>query len=415
MTEPTHDTPGQRTGTPAQPFYLQAPAVVSALGAGLAETAERLFAGDRAGMVQEEGWRPQGPARVGRARSELPAMPAAFAAFDCRCNQLLLAAMQQIAGPLDAMLKRYGPARIGVVLGTSNSGIGEGEAAVAAVHKTGARPTSYAYAQQEIGMPGPFLARLLGVMGPAYTVSTACTSGAKAFAAGRRLLRSGLCDAVVVGGVDPLTGLTVNGFASLESLSPDICNPLSANRRGINIGEAATLFVMTREPLDDHRIALLGVGESSDAHHISAPEPSGRGAEAAMRGALADAGLPPEAIGYLNLHATATPQNDAMESKAVARVFPGGVPLSGTKPMTGHTLGTAGAIEAAFCWMAISHGRLPPHCWDGQADAALPTLTLTSTGSRFADSDTVRACMSNSFAFGGNNASLIIGRVAAGA
>jgi 3-oxoacyl-[acyl-carrier-protein] synthase-1 len=181
---------------------------------------------------------------------------------------------------------------------------------------------------------------------------------------------------------------------------------LSRNRRGINIGEGAALFVMTA---GTGPVALLGVGESSDAHHISAPEPEGRGAEAAMRAALADAGLAPTDIGYLNLHATATPKNDAMESLTVARVFPEGVPVSGTKPMTGHALGAAGALEAAFCWLALTDpaGRLPPHVWDGEPDPDLPRLDTVAHGRCFALGR--RIAMSNSFAFGGNNLSLILG------
>jgi 3-oxoacyl-[acyl-carrier-protein] synthase-1 len=220
----------------------------------------------------------------------------------------------------------------------------------------------------------------------------------------RNLLTVGLCDAVIVGGVDSLCRLTLNGFTALESTSADLCLPLSLNRKGINIGEAAAVFLMTREAA---AIEFLGAGESSDAHHISAPHPDGLGAEAAMRAALKDAGLGSTDIDYLNLHATATQKNDEMESRAVARVFPAGVPVSGTKPMTGHTLGAAGATELAFCWLALQHSTLPPHVWDNVLDPALPALTTVQVGQRFARTSN-RACMSNSFAFGGSNASLII-------
>ena len=238
---------------------------------------------------------------------------------------------------------------------------------------------------------------------------TACTSGGKALVSARLLIESGFCDAVITGGVDSLCRLTVGGFTALESTSPEICQPLSRNRRGINIGEGAALFLMAKEA---GPVALLGVGESSDAHHISAPEPEGRGAEAAMRAALADAGLVPTDIGYLNLHATATPKNDAMESLAVARVFESGVAVSGTKPMTGHALGAAGALEAAFCWLALTDpaGRLPPHVWDGEAGPELPRLDVISVGRCFTTGP--RVAMSISFAFGGNNLSLIFGSTA---
>jgi 3-oxoacyl-[acyl-carrier-protein] synthase-1 len=388
-----------------QRCYLGALGIVNALGNGPEEVARRLFEGDTGGMVLEDGWLPAGAARVGRARAALPGIPATLADQASRCNQLALAALAQIRGEIEAALGKYGRRRIGVVIGTSATGIAEGEAAVAALKASGALPAGYRYAQQEMGAPALFLARHLGLAGPAYSVSTACTSSAKAFVSARRLLDQGLCDAVLVGGVDALCRLTVCGFSALESTSAEVSQPMSHNRRGINIGEGAALFLMSGTA---SAVELLGAGESSDAHHISAPHPEGLGAEAAMRAALKDAGLAAEAVDYLNLHATATPKNDEMESRAVARVFAGGVPASGTKPMTGHTLGAAGAIELAFCWLALRDGRLPPHVWDGEADPALPRLDLVARERRFAR-PAARVCMSNSFAFGGSNACLLAG------
>jgi len=391
---------------------LSRPGIVSALGCGIDETRERLFAGDPSGMLAEAGWfRGEAIARVGKFAGLLPTLPDDdwYRHHDSRNNQLLLAAFVQIDAEFSTLLDRHGPNRIGVVLGTSTSGVAEGEAAIAAHACDGKFPEHFFYEQMEVGDPAVFLARHLGLGGPAYTVSTACTSGGKAFVSARLLIEAGFCDAVITGGVDSLCRLTVGGFTALESTSPDLCQPLSRNRRGINIGEGAALFLMT---LDSGPVALLGVGESSDAHHISAPEPDGRGAEAAMRAALADAALAPDDIGYLNLHATATPKNDAMESLAVARVFTKGVAVSGTKPMTGHALGAAGALEAAFCWLALTDpaGRLPPHLWDGEADPELPRLDTVAAGRCFAPGR--RVTMSNSFAFGGNNLSLILGSVA---
>ena len=392
-----------------KPCYLPALGIINALGSGADEVARRLFAGDTSGMVLEDGWLPGAPARVGRARGDLPEIPEKFADYACRNNRLLLAALAQIETAVDAVLTRHGRNRVGVVLGSSTSGIAEGEAAIAAQRIHGALPAGYHYTQQEIGMPAVFLARYLQLGGPAYTVSTACTSSAKAFASARNLLRHGLCDAVLVGGVDSLCRLTINGFTALESTSIDLCLPMSRNRHGINIGEGAALFLMTR---DEAAIELLGIGETSDAYHMSAPHPEGLGAEAAMRAALADAGLLAGDIDYLNLHATATPKNDEMESRAVSNVFsgvlPDGIATSGTKPLTGHTLGAAGATELAFCWLALRDGQLPPHVWDGEADPALPLLDLVKAGRHFSRRNR-RACMSNSFAFGGSNASLLIG------
>ena len=384
--------------------YINAVGIANAIGSGREAVRDGLLAGDASGMRLEHGWLPDAPARVGRVRAALPEVPPGNEAFDCRNNRLLLHALDQIAVEVAAARERVGAHRFGVVIGTSTAGILEGERAFAAYVREGAFPPGFRYSQQEIGLSAPFLARRLAVGGPAYTVSTACTSSAKAIAAGRRLLRSGLCDAVLAGGADVLCRLTVAGFTALESTTPELCNPLSRNRRGINIGEGAALMLLTKEPA---AVEVLGCGESSDAHHISAPDPAGQGAEIAMRAALADAGLAPRDIGYVNLHATATQKNDQMEAHAVARVFPGGVPCSGTKPLTGHTLGAAGATEAAFCWLALQDGRLPPHVWDGDADPALPPLELVRPGDRISGGR--RACLSNSFAFGGNNAVLVLG------
>lgn len=394
----------------AEPVYLSAPGLVNALGVERNEIGRRLLAGDGSGMVPENGWLAGGgTALVGRVAAEPPNLPERHARYDCRNNRLLLAAYAQIADAVAMAIARHGRHRIGVVLGTSTSGIAEGEAAIAALERHGAMPATFDYAQREIGAVAPFLARYLGLLGPAYTVSTACTSSAKALVSARTMLSLGACDAVIAGGVDTLCRLTVSGFNALESVSPERCNPMSVNRRGINIGEGAALFLLDRErPASGPAIALLGCGESSDAHHMSAPEPHGLGAERAMRAALADAGLIAEAIGYVNLHGTATTKNDEMESRAMARVFPAGVPASSTKPLTGHTLGAAGATEAAFCWLALAgdNPTLPPHLWDGRPDPALPLLRLARPGDRLTGR---RAVMSNSFAFGGSNVSLIIG------
>ncbi|RJX30789.1 MAG: beta-ketoacyl-[acyl-carrier-protein] synthase family protein [Oxalobacter sp.] len=388
-----------------QRCYLSALGIVNALGCGGNAISPKLFAGDTSGMVLEHGLLPASPARVGRVSSALLAIPSDMASFSCRNNQLLLSALKQIENEIEFAMRRYGRARVGIILGTSTSGIAEAESAIAVKRRTGEMPSTYRYTQQEIGMTSTFLARYLNLLGPAYTISTACTSSAKAFQSARNLLRHNLCDAVIVGGADSLCQLTVNGFSSLESTTSNLTNPMSRNRNGINIGEGAALFLMTRE---ESEIELLGVGESSDAYHMSAPHPEGLGAEMAMRAAMNDATLKPDDIDYLNLHATATPKNDEMESRAVSRLFGDRTLVSGTKPLTGHTLGAAGATELAFCWLALQQGRIPPHIWDGEPDPDLPRLNLAGQGLPFAKT-TGRVCMSNSFAFGGSNASLVIG------
>ncbi len=382
--------------------YLNALGVICALGRGQADVSRSLFAGDCTGMRAESGWVPERVLPVAGVHGELARLPVELGRQSSRNNQLLLEAALQIEDDLRQAIQTYGAARVGIVLGTSTSGIDEASRGIAQYLRDQQFPDGYDYQQQELSAPANFLADWLQVSGPAYVISTACTSSARALMSAQRLLDLGVCDAVVCGGVDSLCKLTLNGFTSLEAVSSERCNPFSVNRDGINIGEAAVLFLMTNAPAP---VALLGSGASCDAHHISAPEPTGKGALQAMRKALASAGLAPEQIGYLNLHGTATQHNDAMESLAVASLFPSGVACSSTKPMSGHTLGAAGALEAAFCWLSLAHERVPPHVWDGHADPALPPLQWARTG----DTLRKRYLMSNSFAFGGNNVSLILG------
>ena len=272
--------------------------------------------------------------------------------------------------------------RFGVVLGTSTSGIDEHEKARAYRARTGEWPAGTDYRQWEIGSLSDFAALVLGVTGPAYTIATACSASAKVFASGRRLIEAGICDAVIVGGADTLAGMTVAGFSSLEAMSRGLCNPFSRNRDGINIGEGAAAFLMVR---DETAVNLLGSGECSDAYHISAPEPDGKGAHQAMRLALDDAGLRPDEVAYINLHGTGTPLNDAMEAKAVAALFGTATPCSSTKAMIGHALGAAGACEAAFLWLTLHptfnpDQRLPPHLWDGVGDPEMPAIRAGRRG-----------------------------------
>ena len=392
--------------------YLNALGVICALGRDKQQVARNLFAGDCSGMRSEAGWVPERSIPVAAVRGELAPIPPELARQSSRNNQLLLEAALQIRDDIDRAIHTYGRDRIGVVLGTSTSGIDEASQGLAHYIREQQFPAEYDYRQQELGAPADFLADWLQLSGPAYVISTACTSSARALMSAQRLLDLGLCDAVLCGGVDTLCKLTLNGFSALEAVSGQRCNPFSVNRNGINIGEAAALFLMTRQPNDTPTIALLGCGASSDAHHISAPEPTGRGALQAMRKALSRAQLQPGQISYLNLHGTATQHNDAMESLAVAALFAHGVPCSSTKPMTGHTLGAAGALEAAFCWLSLSADNhrqaLPPHVWDGQQDPDLPPLKWVTTTDHLT-SIAPRYLMSNSFAFGGNNVSLIIG------
>lgn len=393
--------------------FLNALGLVCALGRDQAEVARRLFAGDCSGMREEHGWLPERCVPVAAVPGALLDLPPALQSRQSRNNQLLYEACLQIAAQIEAAITRHGRERVAIVLGTSTSGIAEAGDGIAHYLRHQQFPARYDYHEQELSAPANFLADWLQLRGPAYVISTACTSSARALMSARRLLDLGVCDAVICGGVDSLCKLTLNGFSALEAVSAQHCNPFSVNRNGINIGEAAALFLMTREANQQGAsVALLGAGASSDAHHISAPEPEGKGALQAMAKALDNAGLQPAQINYLNLHGTATKHNDAMESQAVHALFGSRLACSSSKPMTGHTLGAAGALEAAFCWLSLSahnrHGQLPPHIWDGALDPQLPMLNLVDASQHLPTAGT-RRLMSNSFAFGGNNVSLILG------
>jgi 3-oxoacyl-[acyl-carrier-protein] synthase-1 len=394
-------------------LHLTALGIVNALGQGKRAVSERLFAAPESGLKQDDDLIPGQSCWVGAVTTPLPAIPPSLQRYDCRNNRLAVAALDEIATDIETARRLYGADRIAVILGTSTSGIAEGEAALAARLRTGAWPTDFSYSRQEPGNLAAFVADALELGGPAYTIHTACSSSGKAFASAQRLIKAGLCDAALVGGADSLCRLTLNGFHALEALAPEPCNPFSLHRRGINIGEGAAIFLM--EPPAAEKpgaIALLGVGESSDAHHVSAPDPSGAGARLAMERALAAAELDAAAIQYVNLHGTATPLNDVMEGKAVAGLFGTATPCSSTKKLTGHTLGAAAAIEAAFLWLSLApdYGDLglPPHLWDGAADPAIPPLHFVAPGERLAQAKRI-AMLSNSFAFGGSNVSLVLG------
>lgn len=381
--------------------------ILCALGASKEAVRESLRRGDAPGMRADARCSPTAtPLFNGHVDADLPAVDHLPPALRSRNNQLLLAALAQIRPAVDAAIARHGPARVAVVLGTSTSGIAETEAAFLDRAPDGTLPGRFHYAQMEIGSPSELLSRELGLCGPAFTLSTACSSSAKALLSARRLLLAGLCDAAIAGGADSLCRFTNAGFLALESVSPERCQPFGKDRRGINIGEAAALFLMTREG-DGPR--LLGGGESSDAHHLSAPRPDGSGAAAAMRQALAEAGLPASEVGYVNAHGTATPQNDAMESLAIRDVLGEGVPVSSTKPLSGHTLGAAGALEAGFCWLLLTGSAepLPAQLGPGERDPALPPIGQVAPGGPAVRLETA---LTNSFGFGGSNASLLLAR-----
>ena len=391
------------------PIVLLPPAITCALGDGLGNVREALFSGQSPGMRYSDTYNPGRTLMLGHVDvAPLPSLAEFPAPQQSRNNALLLATFAQIE-PTFRSLARNTPAhRIAVILGTSTSGIAESEDAVQLHHQTGCFPHYFHYSQQELGSPSRMLSEYLGCTGPAYSVSTACTSSAKALISGARLLNAGLVDLVIAGGVDTLARFTIAGFSSLEAVSEPLCLPFSANRCGINIGEAAVLFLMRRQTSDDkHAVTLAGWGEASDGYHISAPDPDGVGATNAIVESLARANCQAAEIGYINLHGTATHHNDAMESRVVARLFPN-CPSSSTKPLTGHALGAAGALEAALTWLTLTDSaqRLPPHLWDGIQDPNDPPLSLVAPGTRAATP--IQAALSTSYAFGGSNVALLL-------
>ncbi|MDO8288829.1 MAG: beta-ketoacyl-ACP synthase [Parvibaculum sp.] len=386
------------------PVFLSAMSAANALGAGWDEVATNLFAGDRRGLGSAVVIADGRTVPVGALSFELAALPVALSQWESRNNRLILHCLQPLMSAIESAKEKFGANRVGAVIGTSTSGISCSEAAVAQFATQKQWPDGFTLSRQELGDPAAFVAEITGIAGPYYGISTACTSGAKALASAARLLRAGMCDAVIAGGVDTLCNLTLNGFSVLDSIAPTRCNPFSTNRNGISIGEGGALFLVTR---DEAPIRLAGYGESADAHHLSAPDPEGTGAKAAIAEALDLARISARDISYLNLHGTATRLNDAMESAVTHSVFGDDLLCSSTKGMTGHMLGAAGSNEAAFVAMALQRGEAPPHIWDGERDVALSPLNFAD---RLGERVEGRYMMSCSYAFGGNNTALILAR-----
>ncbi len=389
-----------------KPLAISASTLTTALGAGRAATLAALQA-QRSGLAPVRFESFPLPTFTGEVEGvDAVVLPDGFGAFDCRNNRLAWLGLQQdgFVDAVTAARERWGAGRVGVFLGTSTSGLLQTEIAYRHRGPDGALPPGFLYEPtQNTYAVSAFAVRALRLDGPSWVVSTACSSSAKVFGNAARLIAAGLIDAAVVGGVDSLCLTTLYGFNSLELLSPDICRPWDAARNGLSIGEAAAFALIERDSAAPEGW-LLGVGESNDGHHMSTPHPEGLGAIAAMRAALADAGLSAADIDYINLHGTATPSNDASEDRAVASVFGTQTPCSSTKGATGHTLGAAGGVEALIAMLAIENGLMPAGLNVQQRDAALHLNYLQAN--RHAP---VRRVLSNSFGFGGSNASLVFG------
>ncbi len=389
-----------------EPLAITAYSATSALGHGFA--AHRAAVRDaRGGLAINNFSTAPLECRIGRvAGIEEVALPANVAHWDCRNNRLAWLGLQQ-DGLRDAVatsVVHHGASRVALVLGTSTASIGATEEAYRRLDH-GHFPADLQ--RPEIHTPhslAAFVADATGITGPALTISTACSSSAKVFASAERLIRLGLVDAALVGGVDTLCDSVLFGFHSLELVSPRGCRPFDARRDGISIGEAAAFALLERVGAAPDAPRLLGHGESSDAHHMSTPHPEGRGALSALDDALARAGMGADAVDYINLHGTATPKNDEVEAKLLPR-FPARTRASSTKGFTGHTLGAAGALEAVITLLAIEDGIVPPNlgCSEPMPEAA-KWLALQPREQR------IDVAVSNSFGFGGNNACLVFGR-----
>ena len=333
-----------------------------------------------------------------------------LAAYDCRNNRLAQLALEQdgFADAVNAACKKYGPTRVGVFMGTSTSGILATEQAYTRRQANGALPEDYRYseAQNAYSLAG-FVQRYHGLQGPAVVVSSACSSTGKVFGHAQRMMAAGFIDAAVVGGVDSLCMTTLYGFNSLGLVSSAPCRPFGAGRDGISVGEGAGFALLEKLEAAPRSPRLLGVGESSDAYHMSSPHPEGLGARMAMQRALAMAGLQTRDIGYINLHGTATPANDASEDRAVGGLFGDATPGSSTKGATGHLLGAAGITEAVVCLLAMQHGFAPAGINTLERDPELRINYLLQNREA-----PLRAVLSNSFGFGGSNCSLVLGAAA---
>ncbi len=349
-------------------------------------------------------------AYVGEIKQPLLSIRDELAEYNCRNARVALSALNDeqagVRAAVDVAKAKYGAHRVGVIIGTSTSGLYETEAAYDMLLSSGKMPDDFHFVTEHAYQATARFVQLeLGLTSVCYAISTACSSGAKAIATGQRLINAGICDAVLVGGVDTLCRLTLRGFRSLELVANQPCTPLDKNRQGISIGEAAGLILLEKRcSNNDDKVKVLAVGESSDAHHMSSPHPEGEGAALAMLHALQLATLKAENIDYLNLHATATRINDSVESRAVFNVFADKVPCSGTKGITGHTLGAAGALETIIAIIALQQQFIPGTQGLKTLDEECQCQIVKSPQT----AQNMQIAMSNSFGFGGNNASVIV-------
>ncbi|MBP5438405.1 MAG: 3-oxoacyl-ACP synthase [Treponema sp.] len=394
-----------------QKIYFSAPGVFCSAGKNIGELWAGVCSADNSGIKKT---RTLSGKEFFAARVQDDSLPKVKARLDMKIIKLEAAALLQIEDFIFEAKEKYGSDRIAVCVGSCDNGSELSIAGHKAFFEQGNFPLSYSLENQCADYVATFVSESYGLKGASLAFTTACASSAAAISKAAELIRSGLADAVVAGGVDIASDTVLLGFDSLESISLQKTNPFSKNRNGITLGDGAAFFLLSRDNLLKSRVPVIlsGSGQSSDAYHITSPDPEGNGAADAMQKALDDAALKAEDIDYLNLHGTGTRLNDSMEAKAVEKVFANHKLLcSSTKSETGHTLGAAGALEAAVCWALIQESakgsdKVPLQAWDGERDSELPDLNFAGKDSSV--KFRVRNCMSNSFAFGGSNTVLIL-------
>jgi len=391
-------------------IYLSAPALVCCAGQNRNELYESCLTGNQGGLIMHALADTGVKYPTGIITKELPEVgipePLAYTGRT-KIIRIINEALEQLGPAAEKAIARYGRDRIGVCLGSCDIGSESTFLAQHVLFNESAPPENYSLHFQSASYSAEFISQKFRISGPAFTIATACASGANAVIRGAELIQSGICDAVIAGGADAVTNTVFAGFHALEAISDEPTNPFSKNRKGLNLGEGAAFFLLEAEK--NSNIELLGFGESVDACHMTAPGTDGEGPAKAMRAALSYAGIDSRRIGYVNLHGTGTELNDRAEFLAMKIIFGDAPPpFSSTKPITGHTLGAAGTLEAAICWMTINEQRgFPVHCWDGIADSEI-TFTPVSISDNTRNMKPPSICMSNSFGFGGCNASLIL-------
>ena len=408
-------------------LYLSKPGVMSCAGNNIEELWKSVTTGNQKNIKKVKACNDE---EYFAARIADDSLQASGARYDMKIMRIENAALEQIADDVLAVKERYGADRVAVCLGSCDNGTEFSLANHRKYFAEGEFPKDYNIEIQGADYVSTFVAEKFGLTGPAVTFATACSSSAGAIIKASEMIMGGVVDAAVVGGIDIASDTTLIGFSALEAVSSEITNPFSKNRHGITLGDGAAFFVLTKEPLSvvecpqggrietssTTTVRLLGWGESADAYHMTSPDPSGAGAEKAIRRALEASKVATSEVGYINLHGTGTKFNDSMEAKAVAAIFgEKTVPVSTTKPVTGHTLGAAAALEAAICWKALVENQgkndniqLPLQVWDGERDEEIPELNIVD-GKSGAAKGNLKICLSNSFAFGGANACLVLG------